>query len=419
MMHLLVVLLPVFMQQNVVDSVAQMADPLQAYHQLLAGDSLMYEETVALARQLAHNDHWEAAIQLYSLLLEDYPDDPDLLLGRGLAYAWDGLYTDAKADLIKVTHGFPAYADAWMALGNVYLWWDFPEKAISPYSEWADLQPESPLPYFSRAKAYRTMRNFSQARKDLFRAQRLGGDQDATDQLLREMDRIPGAWPWEPRILLEYDAYSDDRPNWNSATFSIKRELPAGSFSLGLIRARRFNQTDTGILMDCYLNLWRRAYGNFRLQLVPERKVLPGSDATLEVYQGFGRGWEISGSYRRMVYPMKIVQLYGTTLARYTGQWYIRGVVHYVPKNAGADLFMMVIARRYLSTVDDFLELGSGFGTEVETGRSGPLFTSSEVYSARAQRFLHPRLGITVNASFQRTSRYDRWSLAVGLITRW
>lgn len=420
MTAMIIALLPLFIIQEIAPAdTTDDGGSLNTYEHLLAGDTLDYQERFDLARNLAHTNHWKEAIEVYSFLLADHPQDTDVLLGRGLVYAWDGRYAEAEADLLQVTEKAPTYTDAWMALGNVYLWWDYPERAVPAYSVWVDLEPALPEPYFSRAKAYLASRDFARARRDLDEARRQGGDPEMIARLSRDLDRIPGARPLETMILLGHDTFSDDRPDWNNATFSVKRELSTGSFSLGLLRARRFDKTDKGLLLDSYLNLWRRAYGNFRLQLVPERKVLPSSDATLEVFQGFGRGWEISGLYRMMVYPMTIVQLYGTTLARYSGQWYIRSVVHYVPKDAGADLFAMAIARRYLETVDDFLEIGSGFGAGVETGVDGPLHTTSEVYTVRAQRFLNQRLGITFNATFQRTVSYKRWSLMAGLITHW
>lgn len=392
---------------------------LHAYQRFLSGDSLTYEEKFSLARQLAHDNQWKEAIDFYTVLLNDYPDDPDLLLGRGLVFSWEGRFTEAEADLGTVTQGFPNYADAWMALGNLYLWWEKPHLAEQAYSKWVDLRPSAAAPYIARAKAFGTSRDFSKARGDLTKARELGGDQKEIDNLIRDLNRIPSALLWETLLQLDIQTFSIDRARWTTVITTFKREIPLGSVVLGIVQTHRFNQEDYALLADAYLNLWHRAYGNFRLQLVPERKVLPSSDATLEIYQGIGRGWEISGRYRRMVYPAEIVQLYGITLASYTGPWYLRGVIHFVPKVAGADLFGMAIARRYLGTVDDFLELGSGFGTEVEPGRTGPLFISSRVYSAKAQRFFHQRLGFTINASFQRTSRYDRWSIAAGLITRW
>lgn len=39
-------------------------------------------------------------------------------------YAWDGRFPEAKADLVSLARKYPDYADAWMALGNLYFWWE-------------------------------------------------------------------------------------------------------------------------------------------------------------------------------------------------------------------------------------------------------------------------------------------------------
>ena len=420
MTPLVLMILPFFFgQAAVVADSAAGAAAIQAYQRYLSGDSRSYDEKLDLARQLAHSNHWQEAVELYTIFLTEYPDDPDILLGRGLVYAWEDRYAEGEADLLAVTRQVPAYADAWMALGNLYLWWERFHHSAEVYSRLVELQPDNAAPYVARAKAYRSARQFAQARKDLITASKLGGDQEEINRLLRQLDRIPAALPWESTLLLDVQTFSTDRQDWTTTTALVRREIFLGSVALGLMQTRRFDQEDRAFLADSYVNLWRRAYANIRLQLAPRRKVLPSTDTAIEIYQGVGQGWELSGSYRRMAFPGTIVHIYGSSLAWYLGSWYLRGQTRFVPVNQGMDSFTMAAARRYIVTVDNFLEIGAGLGREVVTGPDGPEYADTYVLIFRGQAFINRRWGFTLSGNLQQTPDYRQRGLTAGVISRW
>ncbi|UCH62873.1 MAG: YaiO family outer membrane beta-barrel protein [Fidelibacterota bacterium] len=419
MTSLVLMILPIFYGQggSVADSAAGAAAVQESQH-YLSGDSRSYDEKLDLARQLAHSNRRQEAIELYTIFLTEYPDDPDLLLGRGLVYAWEGQYAEGEADLLAVTRHVPTYADAWMALGNLYLWWERSLQSVEACSRWAELQPDNAAPYIARAKAYRSARQFAQARKDLIIAIKLGGDREEISGLLRQLDRIPTALPWEPILLLDVQTFSTDRPDWSTTTALVKREVSLGSIAVGFIQTRRFDQEDRAFLLDSYMNLWRRGYANIRLQFAPWRRVLPGSDTIIEIFQGVGKGWELSGSYRRMAFPETLVYILGSSLAWYLGSWYLRSQTLFVPIDEGIDRFTMATARRYIVTVDNFLEIGAGLGREVVTGLIGPEYAETYVLIVRGQTFINSRWGFTLSGNLQQTPDYRQRGLSVGVIAR-
>ena len=392
---------------------------LQSYGRYLDGDSLLYDEKLALAQQLAHNQQWTEAIELYSALLHDNPKDPDVLLGRGLVYAWQGRFAESEEDLEAVTLGYPDYADAWMALGNLYHWWDKPRQAERTYSKWMVLRPTESAPYLARAKAYRASRRFSEARKDLANARELGADLAAVDRLIRDLDRIPAALPWEPTITLDMQTFSDNRPNWITSNVSVKREFSSGSLVLSLIQTRRFSKSDQAAQLQGYLNLWRRSYANLRLQFASQPRVIPGTDVTAELFQGFGAGWQASGSYRRMSFPDKKVNIYGASLAKYAGEWFLHIRCLIVPGNQESGLFVGGAGRRYLGTADDFVELGAGHGRETDLTSTGPVIYATNVLTLRGQTFINRRLGIALSGNFNQRANFSRRGILLGIITRW
>ncbi|MCH7858878.1 MAG: YaiO family outer membrane beta-barrel protein [Candidatus Marinimicrobia bacterium] len=422
MMALLAMVLTLLVAQETApaDSGSREQGAWPAYERYMAGDSLSYEEELGLARQLAFDNRWDAAVEIYTALLTHNPNDSDVRLGRGLVYAWQGRYEEATSDLTRVTHQTPGYADAWMALGNAYLWWGRAGPAEQAYSRWMELQPDRAEPYLARSRAHQAARHFPQARKDLKLARRLGGNADEIDRLLRLLDRIPAARPWEPVLLWQRQTFSDGRSAWRTTRFTVKRELTQGSVALGLMRTNRYDMGDEAILSDVYVHLWRRAYVNVRLQLAPGSKVLPKADIAGELFQGIGQGWELSGSYRRMNFPDQPVEIYGLALIKYAGNWLLRGRGLWVPGEQGSGVYVGGAARWYLDTVDDFIELGGGRGTEINPDGTGPRGLIMHDVIFRGQHFFNRRFGITFMGNLHRsTIKNVRRGLALGLVTRW
>ncbi len=408
------------------DSLTRTGDPvaladslLPAYNRYLSGQVLPYGEQLNLARRLAHASYWPEALSVYSGLLAEHPGDPDARLGRGLVLAWQGKYTAAEADLVPVTSEYPTYSDAWMALGNVYYWWDKPREAVAAYTHWIDLVPDQPAAYVARARAYRAARRFPQARRDLRRAAKLNGEQAAIDQLLRDLNREPAARPWEPVVSFDLQTFSDTRPDWNTVQLAVKRELEQGSITAGLLQTRRFGLVDEALYLDGYRNLWMKAYGHLQVQLADRPEVLPRLDGTVELFQGFGRGWEASGGLRQMVFTGKVVNIWGGSLALYSGDWYNRVQLLFIPDDNGYGVNAALAIRRYFGTVDNFGQLTAGRGREVEITEADPEILETTTFTMRGQGFLSRRLGLTFTMGFQRTEEYDQQGFQVGLITRW
>ncbi len=424
MSWLLLALLPLMPLQA--DSLTRTGDPasaadslLPAYDRYLNGQVLPYSEQLNLARRLAHASYWTEAISVYTDILANHASDPDARLGRGLVLSWQGEDPAAEADLVPVTLEYPAYADAWTALGNLYFWWGRPSKAVGAYSHWIDLAPDQPAAHHARARAYRAARHFPRARRDLRRAAKLNGDQAAIDQLLRDLNREPAARPWEPVLSLDLQTFSDARSDWTTVQLALKRELKQGSITAGLLQTKRFGLVDEALSIDGYRNLWRKAYGHIQVQLTDRPEVLPSLDGTVELFWGLGRGWEASGGLRRMVFTRKVVNILGGSLALYSGNWYNRGQIHFIPDDSGYGVNVTLATRRYVGTVDDFVELAAGRGREVEITGADPEIRETATVTIRGQGFISRRLGLTFTLGFQRTENYDQQGFQVGLITRW
>ncbi|MFH1740561.1 MAG: YaiO family outer membrane beta-barrel protein [bacterium] len=395
---------------------------IRDYRLCLEKDPSSYEAQFGLAQALSFSGKHSEAIQVYTNLLSTHPDDPDARLGRGRVYAWERQFEEAETDLTFVTEKHPEYTDAWSALGDVYLWSARPDQATEMYTRCIEQKPDEPAHYIARAKAHRNTRRFAEARKDLDSAHAKDGDQDEINQLLRELQRVPGARPWEASANYSFQSFNEDRADWHTYNASIRRTFERGSLALETIRTHRFSEWDEAAALDGYLDLWPRAYGNLRLQFTSDADVLPRNDSAVEVFQGFGPGWEISASYRNMDYPDDDVDLYGASLGKYIGNWYLRGRTTFLDEDGSLLSSHAFFARRYLETVDDFIEVGGGRGKEVVTIAAGPTTTThrTHFYTLRVQKFLNSQFGVTLSANYE-----DQEDLpvgrgfSIGIITRW
>lgn len=395
---------------------------IRIYRQHLGAEPSSYEARFGLAHALAYSGKRQEAIEILNQLLKENPDDPDVRLSRGRVYAWEKKYKEAEDDLLSVTQKFPKYADGWSALGDLHLWTNRARDSISSYDRIIEQQEKSPEGFIARAKAYRALRNFPKSREDLHKALALGGNKAEIDELLRDLDRIPSAKTWESSFSLDYQYFSSDRDEWGQYNSYLKRELSFGSVILEIIQADRFSKHDTAIAWENYVNLWKRAYLNGRYQTAFNTDFLPHTDIFFELFQSFGKGWELSGSYRYSHFSSDKVDQYGIAVSRYYKNWFAREKTVLIPGAAGLSYAQSVSLRRYFSTVDDFLEAGGGFGKEVLLlGVDARVEDrKNSFYTFRIQKFVRSWLGVSLSVNYNDDEKVpQRRGLTVQILSRW
>ena len=395
---------------------------IREYRRVLETEPKSYEGRFGLARALYYTGKHAEAVEVCSSILEDTPRDPDTHLLRGRALAVQERFEEAEKDLLFVAENYPKYGDAWSALGDVYLWSKRPEQAVQAYTKWIELEPDNPDAYLARAKAYRDNRQFSLTRRDLAAARSKGGDADEIDRISNGLNRIPDALPWEFGMNYSFQSFNEDRADWHETTVYVKRSFSRGSLAVESIRVRRFSSWDEAVALDGYLDLWPDAYINLRGQVTPEADVLSDSEYAVELFQGFGDGWEISGRYDYRNYPDNNLDIYGILLGKYLGDWYLRARASFLPEDDHTLDSYGVTVRRYLTTADDFIEINAGRGKEMVTIGAGPQIETHRTYSFsfRLQKFVTPHWGFTLGANYddQEELPVGR-GVSAGIITRW
>ncbi|RJP19956.1 MAG: YaiO family outer membrane beta-barrel protein [Candidatus Omnitrophota bacterium] len=394
---------------------------IQAYQKWLEEDPTSYDAQYGLARAYSFTENRKKAIEIYTNILHDHLNDPDVHLARGRVYAWEKQFEPAEADLSFVTNTFPDYAEAWAALGDVYLWSDRPESAIDAYSRWIALEPNNASAYLARTKAYRVTKQFDLARNDLNLAREKGANRDELDALLATLDSPQKTMPWEASVFYRYHAISAGKADWHTYGASVRRQFSKGSIGLEGYQTHRFSKIDEAAAIDGYLDLWQKAYGNLRLQVAPDADFLPRTDTLLELFQGFGEGWELSGNYRHMDFPGNNIDIYGFSLGKFIGDWYLRGRTYFTPESDDTLISYAFSARHYFNE-DDFVEVGGGVGKEAVTIDAGPIIEDRQTKSVsiRGQKFFRANLGLTLSYDFFEIDRaWSSHGVSIGVITRW
>ncbi|MBI2059193.1 MAG: YaiO family outer membrane beta-barrel protein [Nitrospirae bacterium] len=229
-------------------------------------------------------------------------------------------------------------------------------------------------------------------------------------------------FPWKSSARYEFQRFEKDQADWHVFTGSLERKFAPASLILEGFRVSRFGKWDEGVALDSYFGLWSRAYGNLRVQGVFDPDVMPTADVYAELFQGFGGGWEVSASYRNMMFKESVVNMPGISLGRYLGNWYLRGRAFANPSHGEIGYRGAGSARYFFESGDDFVEIGGALGRQVIVLGPGPrldLRYATDIL-ARAQRYFSRHLGVSLLVSFNDAERTP-WGVgaSVGVLGRW
>ena len=392
-----------------------------------------FDQQFLVARSLAIAGERAAAVSAYTALLLQSPNNADVLLGRGRVYSWMGKWGEAEADLSAATIAAPNYADAWSALGDLYLWSDRPRQAADAYTRLLTLLPAlDPAALIARGRAYRAAGDFASARADFQAAGARAADPVLIDDYLRSVTPrapgpnviVPAGYPWSASFGASWTAFSPARADWSDYTLSVRRHFERGSLALEVLGVDRFSSSDNAWAVDGYVDLWSRAYANLRYQRAPAGNLFPETSWRAELYQGVGRGWELSTSIDRLNFNSSSVDIYGLGVGKYVSNWYLRLRHLYVAGNGSSSNSDRLLARYYYKgDADNYVEFAAGAGrsdTALSSASGSPGRGHSWSTSAAFVRFLNPRLGFKLGIAYEQDENgYDGRGAFASVYTRW
>jgi YaiO family outer membrane protein len=364
------------------------------------------------ARAAARAGRRDEAMSLLEGRLTAAPRDVDARLLYGLVLSWDGRYPEATRELELVLQQAPSYADAHVALANV-AWWSHDYARLSAL---ADLglkrTPDSPFWALHRARALEGLGRHREAAAALDRLlARTPGDSGA--RALRE--RIDASLhPWTAGVRVLTDSFSDGRDRWLETSASIARRTPVGSIILRGSRADRFARTDSLVEVEAYPRFRPGTYAYVAFGAGTDTTLYPETRVGVDLHQAVGRGFELSGGWRRLDFA-DVTNIYVGSLTKYTGPWMLVGRVYHVPGPLGIDdsTTWQGQARRYFGRGGtSFAGAGYSRGLAREEIRNSADFLTlgSDTVRGELDTAIGRRLRLNVWGG---TSRQERFSAAV------
>jgi YaiO family outer membrane protein len=402
-----------------------------------------FEDRFRIARDLALGGKREAALAAYTALLAESPANGDVLVGRGRVHAWMEHWAESEQDLLAATRAAPKDADAWSALGDLYLWSQRPARAVEAYGRWAELAPASGEALAARGRAHRAAGETAAARADFKAAASRGIE---ADELLASLDVpatqaslsgsrtaeifIPGQYHWVASLSADRTQFRGANQNWTDAVASLRRQWQGGvSLGLEALESRRFGKTDHAYALDGYFPLWSRAYVNARYQYSPDATLFPGNRYRGELFQGLGSGWELSAGYDRLDFAAAPVELLSVGVGRYMGPFYVRLRYQHVPGTPttpnGSDSERLVARYYYRGGGDQYLELNADAGqseptttlaTPARVARNRRSFGAT--WAGLVTEHLGARLSLGAGQGLE-SQPYHHTAVSAALYTRW
>jgi YaiO family outer membrane protein len=348
----------------------------------LTPSALAQEDVLSRARNAATRGE---GLFLLETHLADVPRDVDARLLYALMLSWEGRYDEARLEFGRILEQTPGYTDARVGLMNVE-WWSGRTAAAR---EQVDL-------ILSRDPGHQQAR--------LVR-QRL----DASNR------------PWTFSTSVSHDRFNDGRRAWNEQLVSLSRQTVAGSVVLRASHAARFGLDDQQFEVEFYPTLRAGTYAYVGVGAAPDHALYPRSRLSFDLYQGLGRGIEVSGGYRRLDFS-ETTNIYVATLTKYVGSWMITGKVYHVPAPGPLDSTSgHALVRRYFgSDGSSFVGVGysHGLSREEVRGALDLLTLDNDTVRGQFDALMTGRLRLQLDANTSRQQRArgaSLWQTSVGL----
>ena len=268
-------------------------------------------EQTAKADSLIKAKNFLSAAEIYNKLLNQYPEDVDIMLYLGKAYYLAGSYEKAEYQLNEVIRLAPKYEDAYEILANVYFASNNYTKAISELEKLYEVNPERKdllLKIFFTAadkKDYGTARAYYQIIKD------------------READlKIPVQYV---RKILQWELHSyfgvefiSNRSNWEDFTLGSSYKFDNDVTIVGNFQKfKRFDKSNEFISLSTYLTFPEKVGWYINAGLSPKSDFLPKKriDITMQPY--LPEGFSLLGSFSYLFTSSNNVSIYSLGIEKY------------------------------------------------------------------------------------------------------
>jgi YaiO family outer membrane protein len=342
------------------------------------------DDVITRARAAATSGDRGAGLALLETHLASTPRDVDARLVYGLILSWEGRYDEARTALQDVLAQAPDYMDARVALMNVE-WW-------------SGRLPEA---------------------RELVSAI-LARDAGNTQARYVQQRLDARTRPWSAGVWYTRDTFNDDREPWQETALTFGRETPVGSIVVRGSNADRFGLNDQQVDVEFYPRFRAGTYAFVAVGFGSDEVLYPEYRISFDLYQALGKGFEISGGYRRLAFT-DATDIYLATLTKYVGNWMFTGKAFLVPDERLGDSWSYHTQARWYFGAAGTSFIGGGYShgfSREEPRGAGDLFrVDADTVRGQAEIDVTNRWRLSAGAS---TSRQERalldplWQTTVG-----
>ncbi len=315
----------------------------------------------AQSRQAAFEEEdYPKAIALAWRALEAAPDYTEVREFLGRLYFWDGQMEKAEEILLQVIEESPELINARITLVDVML-------ETGNYSDALRLSEEG-------------LRHHSSNPELIFRKGRslegLGKDDEAIRQYRQVLSIDPG-YPfvhdlieglnvsrlnWQARTIYTFDSFNKTFDPWHLGTFELQRNTSAGDLQGRIQYGSRFSTDDYQLELDGYPRLSRKMYAYVNTG-ISGSAFFPDYRLGATLYRTIPGNFEAGIGLRYLHFNDPNIFVYTVSLSHYLKNYWLSGRAYYSPDLEGRSLSFNLIARRFLSNPNNFIELVLGAGS--------------------------------------------------------
>lgn len=312
------------------------------------------------ARQEAFAENYAEARRLCRIILERVPDYHDVRVLLARTWAWEGAYRQARKELQLILDDNPRYEDALRARGDVELWSENFETAVSVMEEALRYYPLEPDFLLRKIRAHLSLGENRQASIAYARLERVHPSHEALPELRRQAGKQ--LLRNTVGVSYGYEGWSDIFGRIHSAELMFRHNAGLGDLIGRINYLDRSGRTGLQGRFTAYPILAQGVYayldyGYSGSGLFPEHRV----GAELFFRLPWSMEGSLGGRYLLFSDASSVTMITGT-LSRYLGSYYLNLRAFITPHSAGTARALSVTARRYFPNPDHYLWLTVTWG---------------------------------------------------------
>jgi YaiO family outer membrane protein len=190
--------------------------------------------------------------------------------------------------------------------------------------------------------------------------------------------------PWTAKVMAGYDHFNDGRQPWREQLVSLARSTPVGSIIGRATRAERFGLDDQQFELEFYPTLRPGTYAFVAVGGASNRTLYPRRRFAVDLHQALGRGFEISGGYRRLDFS-ETTPIYVGSLTKYIGPWMLTARVDRLPAPSSSTSGHALVRRYFGEDGSSYIGLGFSHGLSREEIRGVADLVALDSQTVRGQ----------------------------------